>query len=76
MKTGRRICYPNVEKEMKRRGMTKKWIAEQIYMSRVTLSKKLWGHSELTLAEAKAIKDVLGTRMLLEELFQPEEIKP
>lgn len=51
--------YPNVEAERTRAGLTLEPIAEELDITVSTLSQKLNGKYPITLAEAKAIKDII-----------------
>lgn len=67
--------FPNFRGEMARRNLTQKDIINELHkrgfkMTVPTLSQKLNKKFELTLKEAKALKEIVGTDMTLEELFE------
>lgn len=64
--------YPNLLAEMARRKITAKELAEKLGVTPTTMSWKLNGKSTFTLEEASQIKVILGTDVLIEELFQSE----
>lgn len=62
--------YPNLRAEMKRKGITLAWLAEQLGITIGTLSQKLTGKSPFTLNEAKKIKEILELDIPIEILFE------
>lgn len=66
--------YPEVRAEMARQNITLATLAEdpRIDCTVSTMSLKLKGRANLTLPEAKAIKEILKSDLTLEELFRTE----
>lgn len=64
--------YPNVRAEMGRRNLTALVLSELTGIRYQTLTAKLKGDSELTIAEARKIKTALETDLPLEVLFAEE----
>ena len=67
--------YPNLNAELARKNLTlEKIVAELnargISMTIATLSQKKNGKFQFSLKEAKAIKEITGTDIPLEELFE------
>lgn len=62
--------FPNLKAELARRDITQTRLASLIGISISTLNGKLLGNTPVTLAEAKAIKEAIGTDLTLEELFE------
>ena len=62
--------YPNLRAEMKRKGITLAWLADQLGITIGTLSQKLTGKSPFTLNEAKKIKEILELDIPIEILFE------
>lgn len=67
--------YPNLNAEFARKGLTLEKAVEEldkrgITMSVTTLSQKKNGKYPITLDEAKALKDITGADITLEELFE------
>lgn len=62
--------FPNLEAEMARSRTTKTKLAINMGITLGTLSLKLSGKSDLSLREAKKIKEILGVEIPLEELFK------
>ena len=62
--------YPNLRAEMARNRVTGNELAEALNIRPATFSEKMNGKSEFTFAEAKFIKEYLGTTLTLEELFE------
>lgn len=67
------MTYPNLRAEIARRGLTTAAIAQELGITRATLSAKLNGRSEWTLEESKTVKTYIGTSMPLELLFKKED---
>ena len=70
--------YPNVRAEMARNNFTQLDVVSELQkrgftMVVPTLSAKLNRKYEFTFGEAVAIKDILKTKLPLEELFRYEE---
>lgn len=61
--------YPNLRAEMARLGVTGMELAKRIDINNTTFSQKLNCKSEFTMAEARKIKQELGTEMSLDDLF-------
>ncbi len=61
--------YPNLNAELARRGLSRRELAALIGRTPGTLSLKLSGKATLTLPEAARIKEVLGSTLPLEVLF-------
>ena len=62
--------YPNLRAEMARKSVTSNDIATALGVRPATISWKLNGKSDFSLAEAKKIKERLGVEMTLDELFE------
>ena len=67
--------YPNLNAERARKGITLENIAEGLSVTVGTVSLKLSGKYPVTLAEAKQIKEIIGTNLPLEILFSEEAIE-
>ncbi len=65
--------YPNVRAEMGRNNLTALALSKVTGIRYQTLTAKLKGDSEITIAEARKIKTALRTSLTLEELFKEEE---
>lgn len=61
--------YSTLKAEMARKNMRIKDLAMHLNEATSTISKKVNGHVDFTLKEAKAIKEILSVDMPLEELF-------
>lgn len=61
--------YPNLKAELVRRHISVPALAESLGISHGTMYLKLSGKAELTLRQAKQIKDLLGIDLPLEVLF-------
>ena len=61
--------YPNLRAEMARLGVTGMELAKRIDINNTTFSQKMNCKSEFTMAEARKIKQELGTEMSLDDLF-------
>ena len=68
--------YPNLEAELKRRGVKRSDIADHIGCSISTISEKMQGKSDFSLQAAKKIKSFLGVDLPLEVLFKCDNIIP
>jgi len=71
--------YPNLRAEMKRKGITQRDLVNVLKdrdskICLTTLCNKMTGKSGFTFAEVVAIKDILGTDIPLEVLFQKEAV--
>ena len=64
--------YPNVRAEFARKKLTLEAVSEQMGITIGTLSAKLRGLYPLTLNEAKKIKEIIGTNMTIDDLFEIE----
>lgn len=64
--------YPNFKGERNRLGFTLAMLADILGVTIGTLSQKLSGKYELTLSEAKKLKDAIGSDKSLEWLFATE----
>ena len=69
------MIYPNLRAEFARKGLTisqgrEELMKRGIRMTLSTLSPKLNGKYQLSLNEAKAIKDIIGVDIPLEVLFE------
>lgn len=67
--------YPNIRAEFARKGFTRNNIVEElkkrgINMRAPILSDKLTGKADFTLGEAKVIKEIVGTDLPIEVLFE------
>lgn len=65
--------YPNLEKEIKEKGISKKFLAKQAKIRYQTFIVKSHGKNYFTLDEAVDIKNTLETDMPLEQLFYREQ---
>jgi BetR domain. len=68
--------YVNVEAELRRKGITRAKLANQLGLAISTVSQKLTGKAEFTLAEAKEVKRLLGVGTPLDELFANDTQQP
>ena len=71
--------YPNIRAEMARKGLTQKDLVDELQkrgftMVVPTFSAKLNRKYEFTFAEAIAIKNILGTELPLEKLFETDDM--
>lgn len=66
----RTIPYPNLELEMTRTHTTREDIANKLQKSYQTVHSKIVGDTDWTLPEAKDVKQLLGSKMSLDELFE------
>jgi hypothetical protein len=71
--------FPNFNAEYSRRGFTLEKLSEEMEKRGCkrtvpTLSQKLNGKYELTLNEAKALRDVVAPNMTIDELFSEEAV--
>lgn len=64
--------YPVLERELKSRKMSKRNLAESLYMDHSGLARKIRGYSKLTVEEAIAIKKAIVSDLPIEELFKME----
>ena len=62
--------YRNLEAELARKRVSRKWLAEKLGITATTLSFKLNGKSELSLAECVEIKRLLNIDVPIEYLFE------
>ena len=62
--------YGNLRAEIARKGWSLGRFAEELDMGRNTLTTKMSGQRSFSLDEAKKAKEVLGTELPLEELFE------
>ncbi len=65
--------YPNVRAEMARKKLNQEDVATAWDKTIGTVSLKLQGKFEITLREARILKDLLQTNLSIEELFETEE---
>ena len=71
--------YANLKSEIARSGLTYSEILDQgkkdgrLDCTISTLSLKINDKAELTLSEAKALHDIIGTSLTLEELYKRKE---
>lgn len=61
--------YPNLKAEFARGGFTLEKVSKELGITIGTLSQKLNGKYPITLNEAKRIKEIIGTDIILEILF-------
>lgn len=66
--------YPNVRAELARKDMTILDLSNETNIRYMTLCNKLNGKSEITVSEAKAIKNALKCEMPIDELFEKETV--
>ncbi len=64
-----KCIYPNLSAELARRQMTQRLLGDGINIDESTVSLKLTGKRDITLGEAKRIKEFLNVKMPLDELF-------
>ena len=64
--------FPNIRAEMARKGITAIEMAERLQMSRHTLTNKLYGRSEFSIADAMRIRDLFFPNCSLEYLFEQD----
>lgn len=62
--------YPNLEAELKRRGVKRIDLAQHLNMALSTLADKMQGKSTFSVQNAVDIKKFLKLKMPLEELFE------
>lgn len=62
--------YPNLDREIKARGLSKKTLADMVHIRYQTFIVKCNGKNDFTFDEALAIKRALGTELTLEQLFE------
>lgn len=48
---------------LEREGMTKKWLADELGMTTVTLSSKLNGETEFSFSQAIRLSEILGCKV-------------
>lgn len=65
--------YKNLEAELARRKLSRTMIAHELGITIGTLCLKLNGKANLTLPEAKKIKNYLKCDMSIDELFDDEQ---
>lgn len=65
----KKIFYPNLENELDKKELTRKALAEKIAVNYHTLKRKLRGEIKLDRQTAEKIKNFLGVKMSVEELF-------
>ena len=68
------MMYPNVNAEMARRNILQADLADELGVTRATMSLKLSGKSPISLDEAFAIKEALHSRLSLDVLFDRNKI--
>lgn len=61
-----------LEKELKKRKMTREELSKKLDISISTVSTKLNGGTQFTIEECKAIKSILNYQGSLDELFKTE----
>lgn len=61
--------YPNLDKAIKEKGISKKHLAEKVNIRYQTFIVKCNGKNDFTFDETLSIKKELGTNMQLEHLF-------
>ncbi len=64
-----KCIYPNLSAELARRQITQKLLGTGLNIDESTVSLKLTGKRDITLSEAKQIKNFLNVKMPLDELF-------
>ena len=62
--------YPNLEAELKRKGLKRIDLAQHLDMALSTLADKMQGKSTFSVQNAVDIKKFLNLKMPLEELFE------
>ena len=65
--------YLNLDAEMARKNITQKKMAEMLGITPTTFSLKTNGNGDFALRECKRIKELLGTNLPLEKLFEKSE---
>lgn len=66
--------YPKVVYRMYLKGWDFRQLSEKTGISYTTLRRKLRGVNELTLSEAKLIRDTLNCRLTLDDLFDQRDL--
>ena len=69
---GGKCVYPTLNAEMARRSINKRKLAQSTGINYTTLVSKLNGKGVLTLPDMRKIKDVIGTNIPMEELFEED----
>ncbi|MBP1562077.1 MAG: XRE family transcriptional regulator [Oscillospiraceae bacterium] len=62
--------YPNLDKAIREKGISKKYLAERVNIRYQTFIVKCNGKNDFTFDETLCIKKELGTNMMLEQLFE------
>lgn len=65
--------YPNLEAELKRRGVTRLMISNDLNLAISTVSARLTGKSSISMQFAKDLKKQYGISIPLDELFAEKE---
>ena len=65
--------FPNLEAELKRRGISRRMIAQDFGLATSTVYARLAGKSPLSVSFAKEIKTVYEIDVPLEELFEERD---
>lgn len=65
--------YPNLEAELKRRGIKRADIAACLGCAITTVSEKMQGNSDFSLGAAMKIKKLLGGKLSIEYLFETND---
>ena len=65
--------YYILEKELKKRGITRECLAEKLGISISTVSCKMNDKSEFTIKECRKIREVVGFVGTLDELFRTDD---
>ncbi len=62
--------YPNLDKELRNKNMSKKTLAAEVHIRYQTFIVKCGGKNCFTLDEAMSIQKALKTSLTLEQLFE------
>ena len=61
--------YPNLNAELARKKMSRAKLAAELQITSTTMSLKLNGRAELTLAECEKIREIVNNKCTLDYLF-------
>jgi DNA-binding Xre family transcriptional regulator len=68
------MIYPNLDAEMARQRVMQMQLADEVGITRSTMSLKLNGKAPISLDEAFSIKKALHSRLSLDVLFDKAEV--
>lgn len=63
------MMYPNLNAELARKKMSRARLAAELQITSTTMSLKLNGRAELTLAECEKIREIVNDKCTLDYLF-------